>query len=381
MEKIYLDNAASTPLHKEVVVKMMEIMQNRYGNPSSTHSFGRETKSVIENTRRIIVKELKCQPNEIIFTSGGTEANNLVLRSAVSDLGIKRIITQPTEHKSVLETVLDLSKKHQILLEMLPVDSKGNIDLKDLEQRLKNTQIKTLVSLIHGNNEIANLINLQKVAHLCHESKALFHSDTVQTIGHYTFDLQDLPIDFLTCSAHKIHGPKGVGFIFVRKSLKLHPMITGGKQERNRRSGTENVNGIAGLGKAFEMAHENLQENRKKIKSLKKYTIEQFKQQFKDCIFAGESESLENSLYTILNVGLKNQSALLTFELDLKGIAISQGSACESGSTKKSHVIQSIYNLEQQKAYTHIRISFSIYNTKKEIDFLIKNLKNCTILR
>ncbi len=380
MEKIYLDNAASTPLHKEVVVKMTEVMQKSYGNPSSTHSFGRETKSIIENARKIIAKELKSQSNEIIFTSGGTEANNLVLRSAVSDLGVKRIITQPIEHKSVLETILDLSKRHQIILEMLPVDSKGTINLKDLEQRLKHTQIKTLVSLIHGNNEIANLIDLQKVARLCHENKALFHSDTVQTIGHYTFDVQNLPIDFLTCSAHKMHGPKGIGFVFARKSLKLRSMITGGKQERNRRSGTENVNGIAGLATAFEMAYENLEENRKKITSLKKYAIEQFKQQFKECIFAGESESLENSLYTVLNVGLKNQSALLAFELDLKGIAISQGSACESGSTKKSHVIQSIYNSEQQETYTHIRISFSIYNTKKEIDFLLKNLKNCAIL-
>ncbi|MFV0530582.1 MAG: cysteine desulfurase family protein [Flavobacteriales bacterium] len=376
MKKIYLDNAASTPLHKEVINTMTDVIQKYYGNPSSTHSFGRETKSIIENARKTIGKELKCQSNEIIFTSGGTEANNLILRSAVQDMGVKRIITQPVEHKSVLETVLDLSKKHHIILEMLPIDSKGNFNLNDLEQKLKSGTAKTLVSLIHGNNETGNLVNLEKITTLCHENNALFHSDTVQTIGHYVFDLNTLPIDFISCSAHKMHGPKGVGFAFARKSLGLHSTITGGKQERNKRSGTENVYGIAGLAKAFEMAYENLEENRRKITNLKKYAIEQFKQQFEDCIFIGESGNIETGLYTILNVGLKNQSKLLTFELDLKGIAISQGSACESGSTKKSHVIQSIHTLEEQNTYANLRISFSIYNTKEDIDLLIKSLKN-----
>ncbi len=375
MNTIYFDNAASTPLHQEVIDTMLEIMQNSYGNPSSTHSFGRETKSIIETARKAISKEFKCLPNEIIFTSGGTEANNLILRSAVQDLGVKRIITQPIEHKCILETVLDLSKRYHIVLEMLPVDAKGNIDLHDLEERLRQTDHKTLVSLIHGNNETANIIDLEKVTALCHEHDALFHSDTVQTVGHYRFDLEQLPIDFLVCSAHKIHGPKGAGFAFARKSLGLRPILTGGKQERLMRAGTENVYSIAGLAKAFELAYQHLEENRKKITELKQYAIEQFTKHFTDCIFLGESEDLENSLYTLLNVGLKNQSDWLAFELDLKGIAISQGSACESGAAQKSHVVQSILNPEEQALYTNLRISFSIYNTKEEIDTLIKSLK------
>lgn len=376
MERIYLDNAASTSMHKEVIERMTQVMQFNYGNPSSTHSLGRESKSIIENARKSICKELKCLSNEIIFTSGGTEANNLILRSAVQDLGVKRIITQPIEHKCVLETVLDLAKRHLIVVEMLPVNHEGTIDLRELEQRLKNTEIKTLVSLIHGNNEIANLIDLEAITTLCHENKALFHSDTVQTIGHYRFDLEKLPIDFLTASAHKIHGPKGIGFAFIRKSLGIRAMITGGKQERMMRSGTENVYGIAGFAKAFEMAYQQLDKNRAYIQELKKYAIEQFKTHFPDCIFAGESANVEKSLYTILNVALKNQSELIAFKLDLKGIAISQGSACESGSTQRSHVIQSILTTEEQAMYTNLRISFSINNTKEEIDTLIESLKH-----
>ncbi len=375
MEKIYLDNAASTPIHKEVIEIMAQVMQSNYGNPSSTHSFGRETKSIVENARKLISKELNCLPNEIIFTSGGTEANNLILRSAVQDLEVKRIITQSVEHKCVLETVLDLAKRYHVIVEMLPVDHKGRIDLEDLEQRLKNSDVKTLVSLIHGNNEIANIINLEAITTLCHENNALFHSDTVQTIGHYTFDLEKSPIDFLTCSAHKIHGPKGIGFVFARKSLGIHSMITGGKQERMMRAGTENIYGIAGLAKAFEMAYQDLDTNKKYIEELKKYTIEQFTAHFPDCIFAGESANIDDSLYTILNVALKNQPDLIAFELDLKGIAISQGSACESGSTQKSHVIQSILTKEEQEMYSNLRISFSIYNIKEEIDTLIESLK------
>ncbi|MFV0237090.1 MAG: cysteine desulfurase family protein, partial [Flavobacteriales bacterium] len=262
MGKIYFDNAASTPIHPEVIEKMTQVMQLNYGNPSSTHHLGRESKVIIESARKIISKELNCFPKEIIFTSGGTEANNLILRSAVQDLGVKRIITQSIEHKCVLETILDLSKKHHTIVEVLPVNSKGIFNWEDLEQRLKSTRVKTLVSLIHGNNEIANLIDLEKITQLCHENEALFHSDTVQTIGHYFFDLKKLPIDFLTCSAHKMHGPKGVGFAFVRKSLKIHAVTTGGNQERKMRAGTENIYGIAGLAKAFEMAYENLNKNK-----------------------------------------------------------------------------------------------------------------------
>lgn len=374
MKPIYFDNAASTPLHPEVIEVMTKVMQQAYGNPSSIHSFGRETKSIIEMARKTISSEFKCLPNEIIFTSGGTEANNLVLRSAVHNLGVKRIITQPIEHKSILETVLDLSKRYHVVLEMLPVDAKGNIDLHVLEERLRNQNQKTLVSLIHGNNEIANLLDLEKVTRLCHEYKALFHSDTVQTVGHYSFNLEELPIDFLVGSAHKIHGPKGTGFVFVRKTLGLRSISTGGKQERLMRAGTENVYGIAGLKKAFELAYQNLDENRKKITELKQYAIQQFKSHVENCIFLGESENVENSLYTVLNVGLKNQSDWLAFELDLKGIAISQGSACESGATQKSHVVQSILDSEEQALYTNLRISFSIYNTKEEIDTLIKSI-------
>ncbi len=375
MKTYYLDNAATTPLHDEVVSVMSEVMKNIYGNPSSTHSLGRESKSIIENARKLISKELNCLSNEIIFTSGGTEANNLILRSAVKNLGVKRIITQSIEHKCILETVLELSKEYLVVVEMLPVDENGSISFDDLEFKLKNSELKTMVSLMHGNNEIGNLLDIENVSRICKENNTLFHSDTVQTIGKYKFDLKRLPIDFLTCSAHKIHGPKGVGFVFIRKGLSVKPILTGGKQERNLRSGTENIYGIAGLAKAFELAYLNLYENKLYILDIKKYAINQLKENFPNCIFTGRSNSLDDSVFTVLNVGLKDMSDMIAFELDLKGIAISQGSACESGSVQKSHVIQSILSEKDQIEYTNLRISFSIYNSKEDIDKLIESLK------
>jgi len=374
MRLYYLDNAASTPLHEEVIKTMEKIMQLQFGNPSAAHSLGRAAKSTIEQVRKQVSEMLHCEANEIVFTSGGTEANNLILRAAVHSMDVKRIITQPIEHKCILETVFDLAKNASIVLEMLPVNEKGNIDYYELEKKLQESSLKTLVSITHGNNEIGNLLDLDMTVEICHRYGALFHSDTVQTLGHYAFNLKELPVDFIAGSAHKFHGPKGAGFAFIRKAGNIHAVLTGGNQERGKRAGTENIYGVAGLGKALEIAYKNLEADREKIETLKCYAIEQFKTKIPDCFFIGESENLEKSLYTILNVGLKNYTELLPFELDLRGIAVSQGSACQSGAVKKSHVISTVLSEEKYKDYTNLRISFSIYNTKKEIDFLIQQI-------
>ena len=375
MKRIYFDNAASTPLHPEVVTAMTDAMDSFFGNPSSIHAFGRESKSIIENSRKMIAHTLNCQSNEIIFTSGGTEANNLIIRSFVENLGIQRIITQPLEHKSVLETCLEMAKKHQVVLEMLPVNHQGNINISDLEKTLENSSLKTLVTLIHGNNEIGNLIDLQKITLICHQYNAYFHSDTVQTIGHYLFDITTLNIDAMSCAAHKFHGPKGNGFAFIKKSLGLKPILTGGGQERSMRSGTENIYGIAGMSKAFQMAYQNLESYRTKLVELKQYCIEKLKKNIDNVAFAGLSDN-NNSLYTLVNAGIPVKNSMLSFELDLKNIAVSQGSACNSGATKLSHVLASVLTDEQKETYTFIRISFSIYNTFEEIDILVNELKN-----
>lgn len=375
MNRIYFDNAASTPLHPEVISAMTDVMDSFFGNPSSIHAFGREGKSIIENSRKSIARRLNCQANEIIFTSGGTEANNLIIRSFVEDLGIKRIITQAIEHKSILETVLDLAKRKGIVLEMLPVDSQGNFEISTLEKKLQNSSLKTLVSLIHGNNEIGNLIDLQQITAICHQHNTYFHSDTVQTVGHYPLDLTLLNIDAISCSAHKFHGPKGNGFAFIKKSLGLKSMITGGGQERNMRSGTENIYGIAGMTKAFEMAYQNLDSYRQKLIELKKYCIQKLTQNIDSVFFTANSINEEKSLYTLLTIGVPIKNTMLSFELDLKNIAVSQGSACNSGATKLSHVLGSVITEEQKENYTFLRISFSIYNTFEEIDTLITELQ------
>src|SRR5690606_10564252 len=375
MQKIYLDNAATTQMHPEVIEAMTDCMKSVYGNPSSTHVFGREAKSRMELSRKKIAELLNVSPSEIVFTSCGTESNNLIIRSCVDYLGVSRIITSPLEHKCVKETTNEMAYSRNVEVMKVKLDENGSVDYNDLEQKLKNSGKKTLVTLMHANNEIGNILNVEKVQKICQENNALFHTDTVRTIGNYDLDLSEMKIDFATCSAHKIHGPKGIEFAFVKKTSGLKPQITGGGQERGLRSGTENVYGVVGLAKAFEMAIKNLEKHKKHIEELKEYTIQKLKETIPGVEFNGLSADLEKSLYTVLNIRLPFKDALIGFELELKGIAVSQGSACSSGAAKVSTVIQSVLDAATIERTTPIRISFSCYNTNEDIDHLVNVLK------
>jgi len=376
MKSVYFDNAATTQLRPEVILKMTAVLQNQYGNASSTHSFGRSSKSLIEQARKTIAKQLNVTASEIIYTSGGTEADNLVLQSAVKDLGVKRIITSRVEHHAVLHTVQELEKQYGVSVIYLNINSGGEIDYLQLENLL-NSEEKTLVTLMHINNEIGTILDIKKVVYMCQSSNALFHSDMVQSVGHYNLDLQDIPIDFMAVSAHKFHGPKGVGFSFIRKNSGLQPSIIGGEQERGIRAGTEAIHNIVGMEEALKLAYANLDEERTYITKLKTYFINQLETTFKGVKFNGSSSDLEKSSYTVLNVCLpiaKEKALVLLFQLDLKGIACSKGSACQSGSNKGSHVLSEILSKEDQEKPS-IRFSFSKYNTTQEVDYVISVLK------
>lgn len=370
---VYLDNAATTPIAPEVIDAMISVLREGFGNPSSTHSFGRQAKALIETSRRSIAAHLKCQSSEIIFTSGGTEADNMALGSAVSVLGVKHIITSELEHHAVGHTAAHLENPGSVRVSIVQNDEKGHINLAHLEKLLSGSNDKTLVSLMHANNEIGTLLPLKKVSALCRKYGALFHSDTVQTMGHYSFDLQDLDIDFITCAAHKLHGPKGVGFLYVNKKTKTGAMIHGGAQERGLRGGTENVSGIVGMAKAIDLAYEDLSEHQTQVQGIKSYMIESLRNNFDDISFHGD-ERPEYSLYTVLNVCFPktDKSSMLLFTLDLKGVAVSGGSACSSGSAKGSHVLEGIH---ADMSRPNVRFSFSRYTTRAEIDFAMEQVR------
>ena len=380
--KVYFDNAATTPLYPEVVEKITEVLSNTYGNPSSTHALGRGAKSLIEYSRKQIAKELNALPSEIIFTSGGTEADNFILHSCVRDLGVQVVISSLIEHHAVLHTLEVLAKEYPIQIVYVNLTERGDIDLQHLKNLLEQyTEKKVLVSLMHLNNEIGNILPLKEVATLCKEKGAYFHSDTVQSVGHYPINLQEIPVDFITASAHKFHGPKGVGFAFIRKGIVLHSIITGGEQEKGLRAGTEAVHNIAGMEVAFNLCYKNLDKNTEKLKNLKQYFIHQLKHHFPEIVFNGTSESLEESSYAIVNVGfpaLQHQDNTLLFQLDLKGIACSKGSACQSGSVQVSHVLSALMPKEALQ-YPSLRFSFSAFNTIEEVDFLIESLKEISL--
>ena len=380
--KVYFDNAATTPLYPEVVEKITEVLSNTYGNPSSTHALGRGAKSLIEYSRKQIAKELNALPSEIIFTSGGTEADNFILHSCVRDLGVQVVISSLIEHHAVLHTLEVLAKEYPIQIVYVNLTERGDIDLQHLKNLLEQyTEKKILVSLMHLNNEIGNILPLKEVAILCKEKGAYFHSDTVQSVGHYPINLQEIPVDFITASAHKFHGPKGVGFAFIRKGIVLHSIITGGEQEKGLRAGTETVHNIAGMEVAFNLCYKNLDKNTEKLKNLKQYFIHQLKHHFPEIVFNGTSESLEESSYAIVNVGfpaLQHQDNTLLFQLDLKGIACSKGSACQSGSVQVSHVL-SAFMPKEALQYPSLRFSFSAFNTIEEVDFLIESLKEISL--
>ena len=345
MQKVYLDNAATTQVRGEVIAKMQEALAEHYGNPSSTHSFGRSAKTAVEKARKTIAKTLNAQPSEIIFTSGGTEADNMILRCAVRDLGVETLITSKIEHHAVLHTAEELEKEFNVSLEYVDLDEHGNPILSHLEALLKQNDSKKLVSLMHVNNEIGNILDIESVAKLCHENDALFHSDTVQSIGHYPWDVETVPIDFMVAAAHKFHGPKGIGFAYIRKNSGLKPFIFGGSQERGFRAGTESFHNIVGLEEAFVRSYEKLQDETKFVKGLKQYFVEKIKKEIPGVAFNGLSGDMEKSTYTLVNVRLpfdKQKGLMLLFHLDMKGIACSKGSACQSGSNMGSHVLNQI---------------------------------------
>lgn len=375
MQRVYLDNAATTAIRPEVVDEMAHVMKNIFGNPSSTHVFGREAKALIEMSRKNIAQRLNVSPAEIYFTSCGTESNNTIIRSCINDLGVTRIITSDMEHKCVQESVKDVENRANIEVVKLNILKDGNIDYAQLEEVLKDQSKKTLVSLMHANNEIGNLTDVKAISKMCQENNALFHTDTVQTVGHYDLDFQDLGMDFASCSAHKIHGPKGAGFLYAKKASHIKPLIAGGGQERGLRSGTENVYGIVGLSKSLDLALDELEAHVKHIKEIKQYTINQLKKAIPGVAFNGLSEDLDKSLYALLSIKLPFHDTLIGFELELAGIAVSQGSACSSGAAKVSLVMQTLYTEEEIDQMTPLRVSYSYETTKEEIDILIGTLK------
>ncbi|NAS11354.1 cysteine desulfurase family protein [Poritiphilus flavus] len=373
MQKVYLDNAATTPVREEVIVRMQEALAGCFGNPSSTHGFGRTAKTAIEQARKNIAKYLNAHPSEIIFTSGGTEADNMIIRSAVRDLGIRTIITSKIEHHAVLHTAEEMVKEYGISLHFVDLDPMGNPQMDHLEQLLDSDQTKKLVSLMHINNEIGNAIDIEAISHLCKAKDAYFHSDTVQSIGHYPWDVAQTPIDFMTAAAHKFHGPKGIGFAYIRKNSGLKPLIFGGSQERGYRAGTEPFHNIVGLEEAFLKAYDNLEEERAYVSGLKKYFIEKLEASLPEAKFNGLSGDMDQSTYTLVNVCLpfpEDKALMLLFHLDLKGIACSKGSACQSGSNGSSHVLKEILSEEDMKKPS-LRFSFSKFNTREEIDYVV----------
>lgn len=371
--QVYFDNAATTPLEPEVIKVMTATMQENFGNPSSIHAHGRQVKTIVEKARKTVAGLLKASPSEIFFTSGGTEADNMAIVRSIVDLGITHGITSPLEHHAVLHTLEEQEKRGHIQLDLVRIDEQGNVDLEHLRELLTKNP-RTFVSLMHANNEIGNLTDIKAVSEICQEFNAVFHSDTVQTMGHYIHDLSDLHIDFITGAGHKFHGPKGVGFLYINGRNKIQPLIYGGAQERNMRGGTENVYGIVGLAKALELCYQEMAQHQQHIQGLKDYMIQELEKALPGIAINGNREAAQ-SLYTVLNVSLpKTEIAdMLLFSLDIAGVSASGGSACSSGSEIGSHVLRA---LKCDSERPSVRFSFSKYNTKEEVDFVVKTLKN-----
>ncbi|MFN5318841.1 MAG: cysteine desulfurase family protein [Bacteroidia bacterium] len=371
MRLVYLDNAATTQVDPEVVQAMMPFLTEHYGNPSSIHSLGRITRTAIEQARKTVASLINAAPSEIFFTSGGTEANNMAICRSIEDLNIKHAITSGIEHHAVLHTLEALSKEGKIKLSLVALDEQGKVDLAHLRYLLETNE-RSLVSLMHANNEIATRLPIHEAARLVKEFNGIFHSDTVQTMGHFKIDVQQTPVDFLNCAAHKFHGPKGVGFIYIRSGTGIHPFIHGGAQERNMRGGTENLAGIVGLSKALEISCQHMDEHAQHIRGIKSYMMEQLQHTFSDLRFNGDVS--DDSLYTVLNVSFAPSDAgeMLLFSLDINGIAASGGSACSSGSEVGSHVLAAI---GATAGRNNVRFSFSKYTTRDDIDYTIETLK------
>ncbi len=368
--KVYLDNAATTPIDPLVFEAMIPVLKDGFGNPSSTHSHGRKVKSVIERARKNVARHLNCSPGEIFFTSGGTEADNMAIQSSVRDLGVKHIITSSIEHHAVGHTIDQLKREGLVEVTYVHLDEMGHVDLQHLDQILSISP-KTLVSLMHANNEVGNLLSLERVSEICEKHGAVFHSDTVQTMAHYRFDMEVIDkVHFMACSAHKFHGPKGVGFLYVNSKVKINPLIHGGAQERNMRGGTENVYGIVGLSMAMDVALSDVNAHKEYITGLKLHMIERLNQSIPNVSYNADSEHLTRSLYTVLSVSLPptDIASMLVFNMDIMGVACSGGSACTSGASTGSHVLQGI---DAPEARPTIRFSFSRFNTKEEVDYAV----------
>ena len=372
----YFDNAATTRVRDEVAEKIVDVLKNNYGNPSSTHSYGRPSKSLIELSRKEIAAHLNVSASEIIFTSGGTEADNLILRSAARDLKIRHFISSKIEHHAVTHTLDELEKDYNVKVSFVNLNKNGEVDYKNLNELLANSKDRCMVSLMHINNEIGNMLDLEKVSNICLEHKALFHSDTVQSVGHYNIDLSKTKVDFIVASAHKFHGPKGIGFAYINKSSQLRPLIFGGMQERGYRAGTESVHNIVGMSEALNISMEKLEEEKKYISELKSYFIKKLKSSINDVEFNGLSGDMNESTYTLLNVQFpieQSKAEMFLFKLDLKGIACSKGSACQSGSDVGSHVLNEVLSSEELNKVS-IRFSLSIYNKKEDIDIAVNEI-------
>ena len=374
---VYFDNAATTPMDKTVLEKMLPYLESGFGNPSSIHKKGREIKSVIEKCRSKIASLLSCEPGEIFFTSGGTEADNMFILNTAIEKKLDTIITSKLEHHAVLHCCEYLERSYKKNIKFVDSDDKGVIDLDHLESLMKSSP-NSLVTIMHGNNEIGNLNDIKKISRICEQYETIFHSDTVQTVGHYNLNLNDLNIHGIVGSAHKFHGPKGVGFLYLNNKHKISPFIHGGAQERNMRGGTENVYGIVGLTEALELSITNMADHAKKVSNLKKYMIEKLTHAVDGIKFNGQSSDLNNSLYTVLNVSIPNMNdqQMFLFNLDINNIAASAGSACTSGSEVGSHVLAQI---KKNKGHVSVRFSFSKMNSKEEVDYTVD--KVCEILK
>ena len=372
MKRIYFDNAATTSLHPEVLAAMMPYLTEKFGNPSSIYSYGRESRLAIETARKTVAQILNAHPAEIFFTSGGTESSNTAITASVRDLGCKHIISSPIEHHATLHTVELLHQRGEVALSFVKILPNGHVDLAHLEELLSTIREKCLVSLMHANNEIGSMLDLHAVGNCCKQYSAIFHSDTVQTVGHFPIDLRHTPVHFITAAGHKFHGPKGVGMLYINENVKIRPYINGGAQERNMRAGTENLYGIVGFAKALELATANYDKDRNYINEVRMYMMEKLKEKIPQVIFNGDP--LKNSLYTVLSVSFpkSEKSEMLLFNLDINHICASGGSACTSGADQGSHVIRAVnYNPNQ----VTVRFSFSNYNTKEEVDYVVGRLK------
>jgi len=375
--RVYLDNAATTPLDPEVMKEMCKVMENTYGNPSSIHSHGREARTLIERSRKTVANLLGTSPSEIFFTSSGTEADNMAIRCGIVDHNIKHAITSRIEHHAVIHTFEALEKAGVVKLSFVNLDSKGNIDYEHLETLLKDNE-RSFVSIMHANNEIGTLSDIERIGDLCETYNAIYHCDTVQTMGHYKHDLSKLKAHFVVCSAHKLHGPKGVGFLHINHRIKIKPLIYGGAQERNMRGGTENIYGIVGLAKALDMAYADMEQHQQHIQGLKTYMIDQLKESITGIEFNGETDP-DKSLYTVLNVSFPEMEMadMLLFNLDIAGISASGGSACSSGSDIGSHVLTAIAASPSRPS---VRFSFSKNTTKEEIDYTVAKVRELCLV-